>query len=177
MIAAKGVFEGLDKAKDRNSWMGLTSFDNEKPLFERIQELDICVPTVETRGTLPCGVDLGLKWNLAHNGTAFADAEKLLQAVTVSESDLRLLLKDKAIEVLILAYRTRGKLSEFRRFLQDNKVEQVTSQLEEVAGVTSIIAELGKSDLTTEVKAHLQERPRAAHVTNRAKYLDALNFD
>lgn len=37
VIAAKGVFEGLDKAKDRDSWEGLTSFDNEKQLLERIQ--------------------------------------------------------------------------------------------------------------------------------------------
>lgn len=90
---------------------------------------------------------------------------------------MRLLLNDEAIDVLILAYKTRGKLPEFRRFLQDNKVEQVTIQLEDVAGAASIIAELGKPDLTTGVKADLQEKLRAAHVTNRAKYLDALKDD
>lgn len=174
VIAAKGIFESLDNAKDREFWEGLTSFDNETQLLRKIQELDIQVTTAETRGMLPSGVNLGLEWNQAHNGTAYVDTEKLLQAGMVSESDLRLLLNEEAIDILILAYKTRGKLPEFRRFLQDNKVEQVTIQLEDIAGAASTIAELGKPDLTTEVKAHLQEKLRACHVTNREKYLGAL---
>jgi hypothetical protein len=177
VIAGKGVFEGLDQAKDRETWESLTSFDNEAQLLERIQNLDIRVPTAETRGTLPAGVNLGLEWNQAHNGTAYVDVEKLLQAGAVRESDLRLLLNDEAIDILILAYKTRGKLPEFRRFLQDNKVEQLTIQLEDVAGATSIIAELAKHGLSSESKAALQKKLRAAHVTNREKYLGALKDD
>jgi hypothetical protein len=122
-------------------------------------------------------VNLGLEWNQAHNGTAYVDIEKLLHAGAVSESDLQLLLNDEAIDILILAYKTRGKLPEFRRFLQDNKVEQLTIQLEDVAGAASIIAKLGESGLSTEAKASLQEQLRAAHGTNREKYLGALKDD
>ncbi|QDS77172.1 hypothetical protein FKW77_001837 [Venturia effusa] len=177
VIAAKGVFQSMDNAKDRGTWEGLTSFDNEAQLLAKIQELDIRISTAETRGTLPSGVDLGLEWNQAHNATVLVDPEKLLQASSVNEFDLRLLLHDEAIDVLTLAYKTRGKLPQFRRFLQDNKIEQVTIQLEDVAGAAAIIAELGDPDLTSEVKAHLQEKLRAAHVTNREKYLDALKND
>lgn len=177
VIAAKGVFEVLDKAQDRTSWVDLTSFDDETQLLDQIQELDIRIPTAETRGTPPSGVNLGLEWNQAHNGTAYVDVDKLLVAGTASESDLYLLLNDEAVDILILAYKTRGKLPEFRRFLQDNKVEQLTIQFEDIAGAATIIAKLAEPDLTTEGKANLQERLRVAHIKNRENYLEALKDD
>jgi hypothetical protein len=177
VIAGKGVFEGLDGAKDRETWDDLTSFDDETKLLKRIQELDIQVPTAETRGTVPSGVDLGLEWNQAHNGTAYVDVDRLLVAGAVSDLDLRSLLNDEAINILILAYKTRGRLAEFRRFLQDNKVEQLTIQLRDVAGAAAIIAKLAEPHLLPRTKAELQEKLRAAHTTNREMYLGALKDD
>jgi hypothetical protein len=97
-----------------------------------------------------------------------------LQAGSISDADLTLLLGDEAVDILTLAYKTRGKLAQYRSFLQNQKVEQMTVQLEDVSGAASIIAQLGEQDLSEQTKAELQVQLRTAHAANRDNYLAAL---
>jgi hypothetical protein len=96
-----------------------------------------------------------------------------LQAGHISDADLYLLLREEAVDNLTLAYKTRGKLAQYRSFLQNQKVEQMTIQLEDVSGATSIIAQLGEQGLSDQTKADLQSKLRIAHAANRDNYLAA----
>jgi hypothetical protein len=167
----------LDEAKDHDTWNGLTSFGKEADLIAKIQELNISVPTANTREIQPAGIDLGIEWNTAHKETTYVDVQELLQAGYISDEDMNLLLGDEAVDILSLAYKTRGQLAEYRSFLQKQKVEQMTVQLQDVSGAAKIIAQLGQQGLSDQAKADLQTKLRAAHAANRDNYLADLNLN
>jgi hypothetical protein len=170
VIAGKGCFESLDEAKNHDSWNELTSFKKESELLKKIRQLNIQVPTAATRGKPASGIDLGTEWNAAHKDRTFVDVEELLHVRSVSDKDLTLLLGDEAVDILTLAYKTRGKLAEYRSFLLNQKVDQLTLQLEDFYGAASIIAELGKEGLSDEKKNYLQLLLQEAHNLNRDTY-------
>jgi hypothetical protein len=177
IIAAKGVFAGLDKATARDSWESLTKFRDEKELIAAMDTLKIEVPTASTRPAGLPGLDLGPKWNAAHTEHTLVDLTKLLETGAVSEEDAALLFDEEAIDALILACKSWGKLPKLRRFLQAQRVDQVSVQLEDVSGAADIIAKLGDTGLTAQEKASLQTQLRAAHAANRDHYLTAVNSD
>jgi hypothetical protein len=164
VIASKGCFAELDQRKDVESpeWMDLTSFESELKLLERLTQLRVAVPTFETRAEADKGLDLG---------DIVVDLEKLLTAGKVSDDDLKMLLSDKAFDILALACKSRGEMAGLRTFLSNQKTEVVSIQLEDVSGAAAIISLLGKEGLTDKAKAELQAKLRAAHAANREHYV------
>ncbi|KAF2429765.1 hypothetical protein EJ08DRAFT_267201 [Tothia fuscella] len=176
VIAAKGSFARLDAAKDHDSWNALSSFAKEDHLLAKIRELEIQVPSAETRPkSTTLRVNLGSEWNAAHEVPVVADVSLLLQAGSVSDADLNLLLNDEAVNILILVCKTRGQLAEYRNWLLNQKVEQVTIKWEDISGAGAIISQLGKEGITKAEKTGLQSQLRAAHQTNQAHYLKKVN--
>ncbi|KAF7865705.1 hypothetical protein EAF04_005871 [Stromatinia cepivora] len=177
VIASKGSFATLDQAEDHDMWWKLTSFPNEAALIQRITELDIHVPTAETRISTPAHLNLGEEWNAAHNLSqpTLVDIGTLLRAGVVSDKDRDLLLADEALDALILACKSRGKLNELRSFLLAQKVEQLTIKLEDVSGAADIITQLAKPEISNEMKTILQSKLRNAHEANRNAYTAAQN--
>jgi phosphoglycolate phosphatase-like HAD superfamily hydrolase len=164
VIAGKGCFAELDQKKDVEApeWVDLTSFESESKLMERLAQLRVKVPTFETRPSAAKGLDLG---------DVMVDLEKLLAAGTVSDDDLKILLADKAFDILALACKSRGEMAGLRAFLSNQKVEVVSIQLEDVSGAAAIISQLGKEGLTEMAKSELQSKLRAAHAANREHYM------
>ncbi|CAD6441216.1 d162c718-89af-4bc1-b4f7-555ae5742841 [Sclerotinia trifoliorum] len=177
VIAGKGSFAPLDQAEDHEIWDKLTSFPNEVALIQRITELDIHVPTAETRISTPTHLNLGEEWNAAHNLSqpTLVDIDILLRAGVVSDKDRGLLLRDEALDALIFACKSRGKLNELRSFLLAQKVEQLTIKLEDVSGAAEIITQLAKPEISNEMKNILQTKLRNAHKSNRKAYAAAQN--
>jgi hypothetical protein len=170
VIASKGCFAQLDQKKDVDNpqWEDLASFESEARLVERLAQLQVKVPTFETRGDAPKGLDLG---------NFVVDLEKLLAAGKVSDDDLRQLLANDAFDVLSLACKSRGALAGLRAFLANQKVDIVSIQLEDVSGAAVLISQLGKEGLTDQAKSELQFKLRKAHVANREHYLSLKRGD
>lgn len=177
VIAGKGSFAALDQAEDHDKWEKLTCFPDEAALIKRIAELDIRVPTAETRISTPAQIDLGEEWNAAHNLSqpTLVDIDLLLRAGVLSDEDRNLLLADEALGALIFACKTRGKLNELRPFLLAQKVEQLTIKLEDVAGAAELIKQLANPDLSNDTRSVLQSKLRDAHEANRKAYTVAQN--
>ncbi|APA15404.1 hypothetical protein sscle_14g101740 [Sclerotinia sclerotiorum 1980 UF-70] len=177
VIAGKGSFAPLDQAEDHDMWEKLTSFPNEVALIHRITELDIQVPTAETRISTPAHLNLGEEWNAAHNLSqpTLVDIDILLRAGVLSDKDRDLLFADETLDALILACKSRGKLNELRSFFIAQKVEQLTIKLEDVSGAAEIITQLAKPDISDEMKNILQSKLRNAHEANRNAYTAAKN--
>ncbi|TGO81770.1 hypothetical protein BPOR_1023g00020 [Botrytis porri] len=106
VIASKGAFTALDQAEDHDAWEKSTSLPSEAELIQRITKLDI-------------HLNLDEEWNAAHNNSqpTLVDIDMLLRAGVISDEDLDLLLADEALDALLLACKSRGKLSELRSFL------------------------------------------------------------
>lgn len=170
VMASKGCFAELDQRKDVEmpEWVDLTSFKSESELLEKLAQLQVKIPTFETRADAQKGLDLG---------DVVVDLEKLLSAGKVSGDELKLLLADKPFDVLSLACKSRGEMAGLRKFLSDQKVEIVAVQLEDVAGAAAIISQLGKEGLTDSDKTDLQAKLRAAHAANRENYITGKRSD
>ncbi|KAF7926327.1 uncharacterized protein EAE98_006622 [Botrytis deweyae] len=177
VIASKGAFAALDQAEDHDAWEKLTSFPSEAELIERITELEIHVPTAETRIATPTQLNLGEEWNTAHNNSqpTLVDIDMLLRAGVISDEDRDLLFADEALDALLLACKSRGKLNELRSFLLAQKVEQLTIKLEDVSGAAGLIHLLADTEISSETRALLQSKLRNAHEANRKAYTAAQN--
>ncbi|TGO63279.1 hypothetical protein BCON_0014g00690 [Botryotinia convoluta] len=176
-IPSKGAFSALDQAEDHDAWEKLTNFPSEAALIQRITELDIHVPTAETRITTSTQLNLGEEWNTAHNNSqpTLVDVNMLLRAGVISDEDRDLLFTDEALDALLLACKSRGKLNELRSFLLAQKVEQLTIKLEDVSGAAGFIHLLDDQEISSETRTLLQSKLRDAHEANRKAYTAAQN--
>ncbi|KAF7935372.1 uncharacterized protein EAE97_008279 [Botrytis byssoidea] len=149
----------------------------EAALIQRIAKLKIHVPTAETRIATPTQLNLGEQWNAAHNNSqpTLVDIDMLLRAGVMSDEDRDLLFADEALDALLLACKSRGKLNELRSFLLTQKVEQLTIKLEDVSGATGFIHLLADQEMPSETRTLLQSKLRDAHEANRKAYTAAQN--
>ncbi|TEY37766.1 hypothetical protein BOTCAL_0510g00020 [Botryotinia calthae] len=177
VIASKGSFAALDQAEDHDSWEKLTSFPSEAALVQKITELEVHVPTAETRVLTPVQLNLGEEWNAAHNNSqpTLVNVDMLLRAGVISDEDRDLLFADEALDALLLACKSRGKLTELRSFLLAQKVEQLTIKLEDVSGAAGFIHLLADQETSSETRVLLQSKLRDAHEENRKAYTAAQN--
>lgn len=177
VIASKGAFSALDQAEDHDTWEKLTNFPSEAALIRRITELDIHVPTAETRIATPTQLNLGEEWNAAHNNSqpTLVDIDIFLRAGVISDEDRDLLFADEALDALLLACKSRGKLNELRSFLLAQKVEQLTVKLEDVSSAAGFIRLLADQEISSETRTLLKSKLRDAHETNRKAYTAAQN--
>ncbi|ESZ94523.1 hypothetical protein SBOR_5103 [Sclerotinia borealis F-4128] len=103
------------------------------------------------------------------------DLDTLLRAGVTSDEDRDLILADEALDALILACKSRGKINELRSFLLAHKIEQLTIKLKDVSGAADLIAQIANSDVSGETKTVLQSKLRDAHEANQRAYVTAQN--
>ncbi|KAF2492077.1 hypothetical protein BU16DRAFT_491412 [Lophium mytilinum] len=173
IIAAKGCFSVLNtraSARNLSSWDEIAKFKNEAEFFKHCRSLDISVPKYEFRKKLPKGVNLGPEWEKAHHGPVYVDLDQLVKAGALPDDELFSLLAEEAFNNLCIAYKIRRRIAELRPFIAKHKSQQVTPQLEDVAGAAVIISDMGDEGITPSQKKELQERLREAHAKNREHY-------
>lgn len=83
-------------------------------MIQSITDLDVRAPTAETRVAMPAQLDLGQRWNMVHGGPelTLADIDMLLRAGVISDEDRPLILGDEALDTMILACISHGKIPE-----------------------------------------------------------------
>ncbi|KAF2816177.1 uncharacterized protein BDZ99DRAFT_433163 [Mytilinidion resinicola] len=177
IIAAKGCFSVLNtraSARNLSSWDEITKFKNEREFFQHCKSLDISVPKYEYRRNLPKGVSLGPEWEKVHHGPVYVDLDQLVKAAALPDDELFPLLAEEAFNNLCIAFKIRRRIAELRPFIAKHKSQQVTPQLEDVAGAAKIISGMGEEGITLSQKKDLQERLREAHAKNREHYQERI---
>lgn len=175
VIAGKGCFAALGgsaAAQDLESWDHLLMFNTEAALFKHLNQMEVQLVKAEFRRDKK-GVGLGPAWEELHGGPVRIDLDLLLTAGLLSDNDIAALLADETLDTLAVAYKTRSHIATFRTFLQKQKIELVAPKLEDIAGATLIIAEMGNESKTDEDREALRGRLRQAHATNRDHYQDS----
>jgi hypothetical protein len=178
IIAAKGCFTSLGGSagvQDLASWAGLPKFVTEVEFLKYCQALEIKVPQVESRSSLPRGISLGENWEEANEGPVWVDLDLLLQAGRLPEKDVFDLLSEEAFNNLAVAYKLRGRTQELRLFVQAQRIEQLAPRLKDVSGAGAIVAQLGLPDTTGDERKVLQGQLRHAHSRNREFYQNAVD--
>ncbi|KAF2438357.1 hypothetical protein P171DRAFT_526050 [Karstenula rhodostoma CBS 690.94] len=151
IIATKGCFASLGGStgvQDLTNWTSLPSFVNDVQFLKHCQTLDIEVLQAESRGDLSRGVSLGADWEEANGGPVWVDLDLLLQAGRLPNKDVFELLSEEAFNNLDVAYKIRRRTESLRSFIQAQKIEQLAPRIEDVSGVSTIIAKLELPEMT-----------------------------
>lgn len=176
VIAGKGCFASISAGiQNLESWENMPVYQDDAKLFAHLKQLDIQIVTAESRNKTPKGISLGAEWEAQQGSCTLVDLDLLLKAGLLTDQDVMSLLDGEAFNTLAVAYKTRRRIPEFRTFLQSQKIEQTSPQLEDVAGAAAIIASLGKETMTEERRNMLQQQLREAHVANRKHYLKEIS--
>lgn len=173
MIAAKGCFQALagsEKAQDLDNWDDMLGFGSEAQFFAYCKTAEVQAVKTHLRGEFNAGVSLGAEWEERQDGQVQVDAHSLLQAGSLSDEDVLGLLSERAFNTLAIVYKTRGRLADFRTFLQKQKIEQVAPKLEDIAGAAAIISKMSEPETTEQQRKELQLLLRKAHTSNRERY-------
>lgn len=106
------------------------------------------------------------------------DLDELLTSGLLGDDDAYSLLAEEAFNTLAVACKTRHRIGDLRKFVQQQKVEQTSPKFEDIAGAAAIIAQMNDSTTTAEQRTELQIQLRAAHAKNREHYNSAsTNFE
>jgi hypothetical protein len=174
VIAGKGCFAALGggstAAQDLERWDDLPLFTDEEAFFTHCEEVETYVMKAEHRPMCIKGVGLGPDWEERQNGPVRVDLDLLLHAGRLSDDDAAALLAEGTFGTLAVACKTRSRIAELRALVQAQKIEQVTPQLEDVAGAGIIITKLGNVNAVSAQRQVLQKQLRLAHAKNREHY-------
>lgn len=173
LISAKGCFaplSGNTSDIDLSSWDNLYCFAGEDDFFDQCMRHDIKVLAVDSRAGLPRGVSLGPEWERVNGDQVRVDLDALISTGSLSDSDLSEVLTEEAVNILGVAYKTRNRTDDLRKWLLGQKVEQINPKLEDVAGAAHIISQLNSEDLSKATRGNLQDQLRDAHAKNREHY-------
>jgi hypothetical protein len=179
VIAGKGCFQPLvgqsEAAKDLESWEDVPVFADEADFFTCCGSVDVRIVEAECRRGFAKGVSLGSEWEEREGDRVQVDLDLLLKAGSLSDEDLSSVLSDEAFDTLAIAYKTRSCIAELRAFVQRQKIEQIAPKLEDVAGATDILAQMGTLSTAEEQRKNLQQHLREAHIKNREHYQTAIS--
>lgn len=178
LITGKGCFAPLAGGTtdfDLTSWDNLPCFAGEDDFFDQCRKHEIQVLAADCRSGLPKGISLGPEWESANGGPAWVDLDVLVNTGSLPDSDLDNVLAEEAVNVLGVAYKTRNRMDDLRRWLLGQKVEQVNPKLEDVAGAAHIISQLNAEGISEDSRRELQTKLRDAHAKNREHYRSSIS--